>query len=309
MPTLRSLLAAALALTFCSTPRPASAEPAYELRARDSSAHGLIRLLAGLDRKNTVVGPGATGTVRLDVKKGSIHDLQGEVMRASGASFLVLGRNFVLIDAPGRIEAAKGHPVRPLLDADQYDARLVSFDFQQIPLLRLLRILAEVAKRPFEAAEGIDARLTVVAKNVPWTKLLDVLAVAGDLKRTPVDRSIRFARRGDRTQRFTPVEDLDGVDADDRTPRSPWANRCRSPLGGSDLGEMKLVATLTGLQDPVAVVRLPDDREYFVRRGTCIGTTGGVAARVERERVVVHDQVQDDDSREVVERVLAFDPE
>jgi Tfp pilus assembly protein PilP len=309
MTNLRSFVLAALALTFCAVPGLASAAPVCELRARGADAHGLIRLLARLDRKNTVIGPGVTGAVRLDVTKDSLHGLEGEVVRASGADFVILGGNFVLVDVPVRIEAAKVHPVRRLLDGDEYEARRVSLDFVQIRLVRLLHILEDVTKRPFEVAEGVDARVTVIAKNVPWNKLLDVLVVAGDLSRTPVERSIRVARRADRTPRFSPVQDLDDVAAGGATETSP-SNRCRTRLGGSKLIELKLVAVVTGIEDPVSLVRLPDGSEHEVRRGTCVGAGGGVAMRVERDRVVVQEiEVRDDGSGEPVERVLALDAE
>ena len=44
-------------------------------------------------------------------------------------------------------------------------------------------------------------------------------------------------------------------------------------------------------------------------RGSCIGTAGGVAMRVERDRVVVQEYDTRDGSRAAVERVLELEQE
>jgi hypothetical protein len=305
----RSFVVACVALALGAGPLQAAAT--YSLRARGAQATGLIRLLADLERQKTVIGPSVNGTLRLEVKGDSISILEDQVVRASGASSLVLG-HFVLIDAPDRIEAAKVHPVRRLLERGGYEARRVTVDFTQIDLVRVFRMLAEVTKRPFEVGDGVDTQVTVIARDVPWNELLDALVVAGDLTRVPVDRSIRISRRGDRTPRFSPVPGLnDGVPADATAAQPRRPSRCQTPLGRFELSELKLVAVVTGLEDPAALVRMPDGSEYAVRRGNCIGNAGGVARRIDRDRVAVEEfEVEHADGNQgPVESVLELDGE
>lgn len=65
------------------------------------------------------------------------------------------------------------------------------------------------------------------------------------------------------------------------------ATRCATPLGRFELEQLKLVAVVTGLEDPVAMVEAPSGVGYSVRRGACIGKNGGVVAAVRSGEVVV----------------------
>jgi type IV pilus assembly protein PilP len=63
--------------------------------------------------------------------------------------------------------------------------------------------------------------------------------------------------------------------------------RCASALGRFELEQLKLVAVVTGLEDPVAMVEAPNRVGYSVRRGACIGKNGGVVAAVRSGEVIV----------------------
>lgn len=65
------------------------------------------------------------------------------------------------------------------------------------------------------------------------------------------------------------------------------ASRCPGPLGRFELEQFRLVAVITGLEDPIAMVELPGGKGYVVRRGSCIGKNGGVVAAVRKGEVVV----------------------
>ncbi len=64
-------------------------------------------------------------------------------------------------------------------------------------------------------------------------------------------------------------------------------NRCPTPLGRFEIEQLKLVAVVTGLDDPVAMVQAPTGVGYSIRRGACIGKNGGVVAAVRSGEVVV----------------------
>jgi type IV pilus assembly protein PilP len=68
---------------------------------------------------------------------------------------------------------------------------------------------------------------------------------------------------------------------------SAFTSRCPGPLGKLELEQFRLVAVITGLEDPIAMVELPGGKGYVVRRGSCIGKNGGVVAAVRKGEVVV----------------------
>lgn len=83
------------------------------------------------------------------------------------------------------------------------------------------------------------------------------------------------------------------------------ASRCSTPLGRFDLEQLKLVAVVTGLDDPMAMVEAPNGIGYRLRRGACIGRNGGVIAAVRSGEVVVSEWVtRADGAREKTQTLL-----
>lgn len=76
------------------------------------------------------------------------------------------------------------------------------------------------------------------------------------------------------------------VDAAETTGQSAFT-RCSTPLGRFDMDQLRLVAVITGLADPVAMVEAPNGRGYALRRGSCIGRNGGVVSTVRTGELVV----------------------
>ena len=63
--------------------------------------------------------------------------------------------------------------------------------------------------------------------------------------------------------------------------------RCNTPLGRFELDQLRLVAVITGLADPLAMVEAPTGVGYAIRKGACIGKNGGVVATIRTGEVVV----------------------
>lgn len=83
------------------------------------------------------------------------------------------------------------------------------------------------------------------------------------------------------------------------------ATRCATPLGRFELEQLKLVAVVTGLEDPVAMVEAPSGVGYSVRRGACVGKNGGVVAAVRSGEVVVSEwAMRADGTRDRTQTVL-----
>lgn len=86
--------------------------------------------------------------------------------------------------------------------------------------------------------------------------------------------------------------------------------RCATPLGRFELEQLKLVAVVTGLEDPVAMVEAPTGVGYALRRGACIGKNGGVVAAVRSGEVVVSEwAVRADGTRDRTQTLLRLPKE
>ena len=85
------------------------------------------------------------------------------------------------------------------------------------------------------------------------------------------------------------------------------ATRCATPLGRFELDQFKLVAVITGLEDPVAMVQAPNGTGYTVRRGSCIGKNGGSVAAVRTGELVVAEwATRADGTRDRTQTVLSL---
>ena len=88
------------------------------------------------------------------------------------------------------------------------------------------------------------------------------------------------------------------------------ATRCGTPLGRFELDQLRLVAVVTGLDDPVAMVEAPNGIGYSLRRGACIGRNGGVIAAVRGGEVVVSEwATRADGTRDRTQTVLRLPKE
>jgi type IV pilus assembly protein PilP len=92
--------------------------------------------------------------------------------------------------------------------------------------------------------------------------------------------------------------------------RGSLATRCATPLGRFELEQLRLVAVVTGLEDPVAMVEAPTGVGYSVRRGACIGKNGGVVGAVRSGEVVVSEwALRADGTRDRTQTVLRLPKE
>jgi type IV pilus assembly protein PilP len=83
------------------------------------------------------------------------------------------------------------------------------------------------------------------------------------------------------------------------------ATRCATPLGRFEVEQLKLVAVITGLEDPVAMVEAPNGVGYSLRRGACIGKNGGLVAAVRSSEVVISEwAVRADGTRDSTQTVI-----
>jgi type IV pilus assembly protein PilP len=88
------------------------------------------------------------------------------------------------------------------------------------------------------------------------------------------------------------------------------STRCATPLGRFELEQLKLVAVVTGLDDPVAMVEAPGGIGYSLKRGACVGRNGGVVSVVRSGEVVVSEwAIRADGTRDKTQTILRLPKE
>jgi type IV pilus assembly protein PilP len=87
--------------------------------------------------------------------------------------------------------------------------------------------------------------------------------------------------------------------------REGAASRCRTPLGRFEIDQLKLVAVVTGLDDPVAMVQAPNGVGYSIRRGACVGRNGGVISAVRSGEVLIQEwAIRADGTRDRTQTIM-----
>jgi type IV pilus assembly protein PilP len=86
--------------------------------------------------------------------------------------------------------------------------------------------------------------------------------------------------------------------------------KCATPLGRFELEQLKLVAVVTGLDDPVAMVEAPNGIGYSLKRTACVGRNGGVVSAVRSGEVVISEwAIRADGTRDRTQTVLRLPKE
>ncbi|SDL45326.1 type IV pilus assembly protein PilP [Geoalkalibacter ferrihydriticus] len=66
-----------------------------------------------------------------------------------------------------------------------------------------------------------------------------------------------------------------------------------TPLQQFDLGQLRLIGAIVGMDNPRAMVLAPDGKTYIVRVGTRIGKNNGAVVSIEQNRIVVEERFYD----------------
>ncbi len=84
--------------------------------------------------------------------------------------------------------AAQGAPARA-----QYTGKRVSFEFKDIDIHNLLRIISEVSKLNIVVADDVKGTVTIRLRNVPWDEALDIILASKGLGKEVIGTVIRVA--------------------------------------------------------------------------------------------------------------------
>lgn len=76
-----------------------------------------------------------------------------------------------------------------------------------------------------------------------------------------------------------------------------------TPLELFELEQLKLVAILTGMETPMAMVEDPEGKGYSVTIGTPIGKNGGRVARITKDDVVVEEEYYNSEGKRIINKV------
>ncbi len=75
----------------------------------------------------------------------------------------------------------------------QYTGRRVSFEFKDIDIHNLLRVIAEVSKRNIVVSDDVKGKITVRLRNVPWDQALELVLKTKGLGKETTGNIIRIA--------------------------------------------------------------------------------------------------------------------
>ncbi len=69
--------------------------------------------------------------------------------------------------------------------------------------------------------------------------------------------------------------------------------RIKTPLECCEVGVFRLVAVVTGVKRPRAVVQAPDGKRYIIRKGDRIGTKEGRVVAITMDSVIIKEKIRD----------------
>ncbi|MBN2494907.1 MAG: hypothetical protein JXR96_09985 [Deltaproteobacteria bacterium] len=285
---------------------PPRARPQIALVARDADIHALARLVCDVAHQNLVVPGTVQGRVSLRAVKAPWDRVLGMALREAGSAFRFHG-SFLVVGEPGELEAnrkalrrARRH-AEEILGPRSARARAiplgkrVSLDFTRAELENLLPLFADIQKADLRPEQGLAARVSVMARNVPWRHALEAVLLACGMGMQKAEEGIRVGRfealqRGD-AKRFGPLIRPELPDVD----RSP-------PTARFALKDYKLVAVVSGIQRPRALVEDTQGRCFVLCKGSRLGKDHARVAEILPEAMKVEQESRDATGARQVER-------
>lgn len=79
----------------------------------------------------------------------------------------------------------------------------------------------------------------------------------------------------------------------DDTKTKPVRKKGMSPVEGFDVEEIKLIAIAWDSQQYFALVTLPDNKSYTIKKGMTLGLYGGKVQEITRDALIITEQIKD----------------
>ncbi|WP_342375744.1 type IV pilus secretin PilQ [Myxococcus stipitatus] len=146
---------------------------AFSVPGESRKVRVVVAADGAIDEK--VTQNGGTLSWRLDVK-GVKTDEVAVAQRTAGFT----------AEAPAY--AAEGAPQQA-----RYRGKRVSFEFKDIDIQNLLRVIAEISKKNVVVADDVSGRVTIRLRNVPWDQALDLILRTKQLGKEEFGNIIRIA--------------------------------------------------------------------------------------------------------------------
>ncbi len=143
--------------------------------------------------------PGADNRVRVVVAgAGELHDAVSTRPGALSWSFKpnqkgvetasTLGQGTAGVAVESSTFAVEGAPQRT-----RYVGKKVSFEFKDIEIHNLLRIIAEISKKNIVVADDVSGKVTIRLRNVPWDQALELILRSKQLGQEDLGNIVRVA--------------------------------------------------------------------------------------------------------------------
>ena len=166
---------------------------------RDRRTPNRVRLIAELsspatptfERDSSGVKWSFVGTQVAQAKPMRTQNVPSPVVGGFGAASTPIAQQSVSQVAP---QAPRNRKV--------YRGAIIDFDYKDAPMADLLRTIADTGKVNIVVPDGIDARVTVRLKKVPWDQALEVILASHGL----------WYRRDGNLYRIAPRKELDAED-------------------------------------------------------------------------------------------------
>lgn len=142
--------------------------------------------------------PGATNKVRVVVAGGQPLDqlvnerpgvMQWRFSTRNGAEQLISQDRSAGFSTEANEVSEEGAPQQ----RRNYVGKRVSFEFKDIDIHNLLRIIAEISKKNIVVADDVVGKITVRLRNVPWDQALDLVLRSKSLGKEEFGNIIRVA--------------------------------------------------------------------------------------------------------------------
>ncbi|GAB4483277.1 MAG: hypothetical protein OHK006_03740 [Thermodesulfovibrionales bacterium] len=75
--------------------------------------------------------------------------------------------------------------------------------------------------------------------------------------------------------------------------KKPQRKKGQTPIENFDVEEIKLIAIAWDKQQYYAMITLPDNKSYSIRKGTTLGLNGGKVVDITRNSVLIREQLTD----------------
>ena len=147
---------------------------------------------------STFAVPGETPRVRIVVAAdGSIEESAANVANGIAWNLKVQGVKTEAVAvqprAAGFATEAPAYAVEGAPRQGRYTGQKVTFEFKDIEIQNLLRVIAEVSKRNIIVADDVQGQITIRLRNVPWDQALELILRSKGLGKEVFGNIIRVA--------------------------------------------------------------------------------------------------------------------